>query len=1259
MNTHETVVDLLQRRASGPGGTTFLLDGRAGQEHLSFAELDRRARAIGAELVARGATGERVLLLYPPGLAYVAAFFGCLYAGAVAVPVYPPRPDRPLSRFLAILSDARPAFALTTEPIRQLGEALLGPHAALDWLATDTMSLDPADSWRRPDVDRRSLAFLQYTSGSTADPKGVRVTHGNLLHNEAQIQRAFDTDASSRIVGWLPLYHDMGLIGNVLHPLYLGADCVLMSPLEFLRDPLWWLEAVSEHRGVVSGGPNFAFDLCVRKATPEVLARLDLSSWRVAFNGAEPVRPDTMARFAETFGPCGFRGDAFLPCYGLAEGTLLVSAGRDPRPTWFRADALERKVAIPVAPGSDSGRALSQSGVFLPGSVRIVDPASRAEVEPGAVGEIWVRSDSVADGYWGRAELTESTFRATTAAGDGPFLRTGDLGFLQGDRLFVAGREKDLLIVRGRNHYPQDLERTAELAHPSLRPGCAAAFAIDRDGEERAVVVVEVGAPPQDPAAVVDAVRAAVARDHEVVLDAVVLIAARTLPKTSSGKVQRRACRAAWLAGELAVVHGSSPAPAPRPAAGSDLARFLAQRVSALAGVPASPEAPLSRFALDSLQLAELARSVDDRFGVRVPVDLLFTDRSIGAVAELLDALPRSAGGVDGRSDGLSVGQRALWFLDRLDPDGAGAYLVANAVELRGPLDEAALAAAFDQLVERHPQLRTVWPAVDGEPRPAPAPRRPRLVCDPAASLDDEARRPFRLDQDAPIRAVLARRGPPVLLVVTHHLVTDLWSQALLLEELGALYEAARDRRPASLPPADDFGRYVAWQEALLAGPDGERLERSWLDALGAEVPPLALPTRPRPPVASTAGDQVSFALDPHTSERVLGLARARAVTPFVLLLAAYETLLYRYTGQRELVVGTVASGRSRPEHARMIGYFVNALPLRASLSPDQPFGALLGATRAAVARAFRDQDLPFARLVELARPERDLSRAPLFQTMFALQQGAVGGRSVSGFAVNAPGARLDWAGLELRPVPLDRRIAQFDLGLTMAEVDGRLYGTFDFPVALFDRGFVAAMAERFVTLLQGIVAQPDAPLRALPVVSDRERDAQVAGWSATERPLDDRPVHVRFAAAALASPDAVAVACAGARVSYAELDARSARWARALVARGVGPEQIVGLCLERTPALPAAVLAVLRAGGAWLPLDPAQPAARRDQLAADAGAALVLSDADLAGLDVEIVPSDPPAIVQSDPSATAQSDPSAIVQSDPPLPRIGGEGRG
>ncbi|HLX08230.1 MAG TPA: fatty acyl-AMP ligase [Thermoanaerobaculia bacterium] len=591
----QSLVELGRTRAADLGDQplyTFLPD-RSGEDavHLSFSGLDLRARAIAAALQRLGAAGQRALLLYPPGLEFVAAFFGCLYAGVAAVPAYPPRSARTLPRLLEIARDARPAVALTTSELKAAigGLAAQVPDlSALRLVATNEVPAEEADGWSDPGVSGSTLAFLQYTSGSTAAPKGVMVTHRNLLHNEEMIRQAFGQTADSVIVGWLPLYHDMGLIGNVMQPLYLGARCVLMSPIAFLQSPKRWLAAISRYRATTSGGPNFAYDLCVRKISAADRADLDLASWDTAFNGAEPVRAETMSRFADAFGGCGFAAGAFFPCYGLAEATLFVAGGAGsgavrgaPRIATFDGASLEAGEARALPAGDPTGRTLVSCGrSWLDQELAIVDPATLERCGPGRIGEVWVRGPSMAQGYWHRPQETAETFDGRIAAGvDGaaedeaaPFMRTGDLGFLDDGELFVTGRLKDLIIIRGRNLYPQDIELTVERSHPALRPGCGAAFSVEIGDEERLVVVHEherlASDSPLDAdsvEAIAEAIRRAVAEQHEAQVQQVVLLRAGSIPKTSSGKIQRRACRAALLGGRLDVLGASTlggPAPA-------------------------------------------------------------------------------------------------------------------------------------------------------------------------------------------------------------------------------------------------------------------------------------------------------------------------------------------------------------------------------------------------------------------------------------------------------------------------------------------------------------------------------------------------------------------------------------------------------------------------------------------------------------------------------------------------------------------------
>jgi len=566
----DTWSEVVARNADLRGADRAVTLLRDGEEPscMTFAEVDLAARAVASRLLSLAANSEPVLILCEPGLDYQKALWGTIYAGAIAVPAYPPDPTRlkrTLPRLSALVADSRATTVLTTSTILGMASAVsaLAPELGrLRWLAIDQIPNEEACEFRPPAQQGDDIALLQYTSGSTQLPRGVVLTHAHLLANCKALFEVCRAAAPLSMASWLPPYHDMGLISGLLLPMFAAASTVLMSPLEFMRRPAVWLEAISRYGVSLSGGPNFAYDLAVRKTTPEQREQLDLSSWRVAFTGAEPIRADTLRRFASAFASAKFSPKALCPCYGLAEATLIVSGAVST--DGARIERVSRSALAQGAgqPPSHDGDAtdLVGCGPCIPEhELEIVDRASQRKLPPGQVGEVWVTGPSVALGYWQRPEETAEVFEGRLPGSEARYLRTGDLGFLMAGQLFITGREKDLIIVAGRNLYPQDIERTVEQAHSSVKGGGCAAFSVEAAGAERVVIVAEVDARmAQSLDTVLEHIRDAVRVQHEVEPLRVVLLRPGSIAKTSSGKIQRSTCRAELLAGSLEAIADST-----------------------------------------------------------------------------------------------------------------------------------------------------------------------------------------------------------------------------------------------------------------------------------------------------------------------------------------------------------------------------------------------------------------------------------------------------------------------------------------------------------------------------------------------------------------------------------------------------------------------------------------------------------------------------------------------------------------------------
>ena len=1256
---HQSFVDLLRHKAEVQPEHrvfTFLEDGEARETHLTYGQLHQRASAIAAHLETKGLAGERALLLYAPGFEYICSFFGCLYAGVTAVPAYPPDPlrlQRSLPRLQAIIKDAGCATILTTEDILGTAKTLMSSAPAMaqiSWCTTDgDLGSDPASATQRS-FGLNDLAFLQYTSGSTGTPKGVMLTHGNLLHNQMLISRAFELTDNHTCVIWLPPYHDMGLIGGIMATLYVGFHTVLMSPIAFLERPIRWLEAISKYKGTLSGGPNFAYDLCARRLTQADRERLDLSSWKLAFSGAEPVRADTMDRFSEATGDCGFNPASFYPCYGLAEGTLLVT-GSQPGKIPARIKPTE------IGPGEPKNKIHVSSGRPPRGArLLIVDPETLQPCSQGTTGEIWVAGGSNASGYWNRPEASKETFDARTADGEGPFLRTGDLGFLKDDDLFVTGRLKDLIIVRGQNHYPQDLEQTVEQCHPALKPGGCVAFAAPSEGNDQLVIVAEIDTSRQpDLLAVIRGLRQAISERHELAADAIVLIKPRSLPKTSSGKVQRRQTRKEFLAERLRIVKQwrvgdgeTKPAQVSSQDAGEVLStgpqkplteasvrQWIRQLFSTRMNIPLEEfEAnhPITQYGLDSLTAVELAHDLETGLGTPPGMTRLLEgsidDLATWAWQESQNQSLEESDALEEEQSAdlfpLSGEQRGLWFLSQLAPESA-AYHIYRALDIKGAVDLTALAQAFQDLVARHPALRTTFVLQDGEPVQ-------RLHTQIKSDIDwkdssgwtesvlqehmvQDATAPFDLEGGPLLRVRLYIRNQEdmVLVLVIHHLIVDFWSLSILIEELGELYHAASKGKEAALPHLSSlYSDYVYRQRRRLVSQAGQNLRGYWMNQLGGEIPNLHLPVdHARPEIQTYRGASQSFELSPRLVGQLKQLARGNQSTMYMVLMAAYKVLLHRTTGQNEILVGTPNAGRDQAEFAKTVGYFVNLLIIRSQLSGQQDFSSFLAQTRNTALDAFRHGAYPFANLVEDLKPRRDPGRSALFQAMFVWQQPAGGsGEDFARLALGLPGAVLKLGDLNLTSHSIDTRPAQVDISLLMAEGKAGISGVFEYNRDLFESETMARLADRFETLLGSLTENPHQTLADLDVLSRAERETLLVAWSGSAQTAEEPPLLPQaFQDRAAQVPHGIALVANGSRITYAALAQQVRGLSSQLRQKGVGPENHVAVFMERSPAMLIAILAVLETGAAYVPIDPGYPSERVNWMLQDSGAVLILTD--------------------------------------------------
>jgi amino acid adenylation domain-containing protein len=1211
------------------------------EKKIDYASLDLQVRALAAVMQDNFLPGERALLLMNNDEHYVIGFLACLYAGIIAVPIFPPESvrERHLARLTAIANDAKARCILTTSEILPLIEKakIAQQLSETTILTVDTIAKSNALRWHAYAPKSDEIAFLQYTSGSTSTPKGVIVSHHNLMMNARAFEEGMSIGADDIFVSWLPLYHDMGLIGGLLQPIHRGIPAILMTPNFFIEKPARWLEIISRYRATVSGAPNFAFQLCVDRARSSQLLDVDLSSWRVAFSGAEPVRKETMQAFIESFSPVGFSAGTIYPCYGLAEATLFVTGG-------VRGDGMRSHefssttLALGRAERVAEGTSIVACGFPASNhSIKIVDPKKLIALEDDNVGEIWTDGPSIACGYWQRPQETAQTFVHEEG---NRWLRTGDLGFIHGRQLYIMGRCKDLIIIRGQNIYPQDVELIIEKEVEAVRKGRIAAFSVETTEGEGIGVAVEVSRNIQkliSAEALINVLSETVSASCHEPLSVVVLLNPGALPKTSSGKLQRAACRHGWLERTLDAYaiyeygHFVSGEKDHLPQTIIDETEIAVADIweSVLNRTVLTSDDHFFAIGGNSLTAIQVAVRISKHWSIQfLPRNLFQNPRLNECAAEIKGLIssnalqftfenPISPMRSKVNTLPLSFGQQRLWFLWQLD-SSSNAYNVQHALRLTGELNRRAFYASIDDLTERHESLRTNFRVGDdGAVEQVIHSKIDNVINDldlrniPTANREAEAMKeaqrlissPFDLTQGPLLRISLVQvtENENIFVIVMHHIISDGVSIQILLNELASFYQSRMQENLACLKNLPiQYADYALWQQKWLEAGEKDRQLDFWRKHLGDEHPILLLPTnRLRQTVTSYQAGRFSFDLPLDVLNKLQQLALHRKATRFITLLTAFQALLFRYTGQQDIRVGVPVANRNRIEITGLIGFFVNTQVLRSQIDGRMSLDELLSQTQEVAINAQSHQDVPFEQLVEALHPQRDLRHSPLFQVTFnhLLKDYRI-------FQKNS--------GLAVTDYLLPEQTAQLELRLETIELpDGSVTASIIYASELFDTSWIERMGFHYVRILEALANCPGMMINDIELLSTEDKQQlEIWGSNQFDAPVF-QPVHQQIEQQADNNPHRIAVTADCIDLSYAELNHRSNQLAHRLISLGVKPEMSVGIAIERNSIeLIIGLLAILKAGGGYVPLDPEYPRERLDYMLADSGIQFLLTQA-------------------------------------------------
>ncbi|MCF6437464.1 non-ribosomal peptide synthetase [Pseudoalteromonas sp. MMG022] len=1215
----ETIHDYLAAHAiANDQGTAFtFIEDNGEQSQISFSQLHQQAQSIAQTLMTQVDVGARVVLLYPPGLEYIQAFLGCLYAGVVAVPLYPPQSKKHAGRVLTVIDDCKASLILTNSLLKGQLEMELAPLSVKGF--DELIGSTDVETFNLPAPEQ--VAFLQYTSGSTGTPKGVVVTHANIVANLKTLQQATHCAKEDVFCNWLPLFHDLGLVNTLLLPIFLGAHSVLMSPVRFIKSPLAWFKAITEFKASICGAPNFAFDHCIERIKPHHLAGIDLSTWRIAFNAAEPVDAQTLMRFSDRFARVGFKESALFPAYGMAEATVFICGGAHKvayTALPFNSEALQKGQAILPSDDDEKQQILIAHGqVQQHHHLKIVDPQTCKELPEGHVGEIWFAGPSLAQGYWNDPQKTAASFGATLESDDQRYLRTGDLGFMYNGELYISGRIKDVMIIKGRNYYPQDFEKLAYSAYPGLSQNGAAAFEVNGS----AVLMLEISRSEMakfDYASACETIKAAIFEHFEVVLEDILFLKAGRINRTSSGKIQRSLSKKRYLANDIEYLYSAvHPDTEGQQAQVSEKAVTVSETEAALCTLwqktfgldSISVEDNFLNLGGHSLLAATLVAEIQQTWRVDVSIRDLFSANTIRKLAQVIEnasACELTTIQSSNQTTSLlpSYAQERMWLVNQIESNNAH-YNLSFSIELFGQLNKAYLQQALNTIIERHQTLRTNFYEQSGQVL-----QRVRSsfeleiteydLCaldsdEQAARIatlsEQESTKAFDLEQDLMLKVSLLKLSPQshIMLLSVHHIAADGWSLGLLVKELNALYAAQIHGTANPLESLDiQYTDYALWQRKTLDESALQKHLQYWKVHL-ANLPVVhSLPLdKPRPSIQSFQGASVNKTLNKALLERLQALATEHQATTFMLMNAAFSSFLSRYSGETDIVFGSPIANREQSQVASLIGLFINNLVYRCDLSEDPTFVDLLAQTKERTLASYEHQQMPFEKLVDELQPERSLGHSPLFQVMLILQSHQMEALCLPGLDIQNPQARDNFA--------------QYDLTLTLNESDAGLEMQWQYAVDLFEHASIERMVESFVLMLEGIVSSPMTRVSELPLLDTSGHERLVTQYNDTKRDYAKNTcIHELFEQQVSETPDAIAAIFNGDALTYQQVNQRANQLAHYFAQNGIHSGSIIGVCVERSLDMLISTLAIMKAGCAYLPLDPSYPHARLSYMLED-----------------------------------------------------------